>query len=288
MAFQSHLIEDSGGYEVSSDGRLVKTYKRKYRCSNPGAYLTLDLVAVTLGAVPGSVHPDYPAAQAKKISIDRMFHQTPYYDWEVGIDYSTDTVKFAENPMDRPVKRRVFTTETQRSIFKDRNGNMILDAAGCPFDGGVQVNHHQPTIVWQRNEDNASFDLAGFLSLSGSINSDTFAGCAPETLLLVATADETFENSYQYWACTYTIIYNDLGWQPQPVNAGLYERDGSGGLRRIETEDGQPAQDPQPLYAASSGTPGKVIPLSGRPASCNFIKVDHASAIGFSSLSLPL
>ncbi|WP_010586412.1 hypothetical protein [Schlesneria paludicola] len=286
MSFFANLIEDTSGYDVTSEGRLVKTYKRKYRCSNPGGYLNLDEVIVELNILPGNAHPEFPNALVRKISNERMFHQDPYYDWEVGVEYSTETPKFAEDPTERPVKRRVFTTETQRSIFQDRNGKLILDAAGCPFDGGVQVNHHQPTIVWQRNESNDTFNLAQFLALSGCINSDPFAGCDPETLLLVATSDETFESNYHYWASTYTIIYNELGWQPQPVNAGLWQRDGTN-LVRI-TMDGEPVQDPQPLYAASSGTPGKVIPLSARPAACNFIKVDHASAIAFSSLSLPL
>ncbi|WP_010584447.1 hypothetical protein [Schlesneria paludicola] len=282
MSFTPQLIEESGAYEVSSEGRLIKTYKRKYRCSNTGGFLTLDEAVIALGIIPGTPHPHYPNALARKITNERLFHQDPYYDWEIGIDYTTDMPKFAENPMERPVKRRVFTTETQRSIFKDRNGTLILDSAGCPFDGGVQVNHHQPTIVWQRNESDDTFDLSRFLSLSGSVNSDSFAGCDPETLLLVATSDETFENTYHYWSSTYTIIYNDLGWQPQPVNAGLWQRDGSN-LTRIML-DGEPAQDPQPLYASS----GKVIPLSGRPADCNFIKVDHARKIAFSGLALPI
>lgn len=291
MAFKSVKIAESADFSISSDGKLTKTYHETWRCTD-NVYHTTDDVVLSLGILPGTSFSGYAYATARKVGPKRLFHQNPVFTWDVEIEYSTDTPTAAEDPVARPVKRRVHTTEQQRNIFRDSSNQLILDAAGSPPDGGIPVNHHMPTVVWERNESAASFSMTSFVTLSGTLNSSSYAGCDPKTLLLVATAEETFEGQYHFWKCVYTMMYNDQGWQPQFVNAGLFQLTYTGSTPngRVRIYDGkEPAQDPQPLYGASGAGPkGTVVPIANRPGDCNFITVAYNGLMDHSTLGLSL
>lgn len=291
MAFTAKPIAEEADYEITSDGRLVKTYDEMWLCED-NVYHTLDDVIVKLNILPGATYAGYNGAFCRKLKPVRLFHLAPAFAWHVGVNYSSDTPKFAENPMDRPVKRKIFSNETQRVIFRDANGDIILNAAGDPPDGGLPVNHHMPTVGWQRNEDDFGFSMFQFAQYSGKLNADTFGGCDPGTLLLIATADETFEANFHFWQCGYTMIFNDQGWQPQFVNAGVYQIVyATGGTRThklIRDDDNQPITDPQPLYEIGSPQEGSQVPIFARPNACNFIKVNYSGTMSFDSLSLSL
>ena len=292
MTFKSGLIEDKSDYTITSDGKIVKVYDRVYNCSS-NTLLTLDQVYLNLGILLGSPYPDYAYATCRKASPTRLFHKAPFYDWRVDCQWSTDTTVAAENPTDRPVKRKVQSNETQRYIFRDSDGQIILNAAGDPPDGGIPVNHHMPTVSWQRNEAADTFDIGYFNLLSGKLNSVTFGGWSPETLLLIASAEETWEGKYHFWACNYLMIGNDQGWQPQFLNAGLFQLIGPGSTMagklkvRIYESDHTPAEDPRCLYGPGSNI-GRQIPLASLPGAGNFIKVKYSGLMDFSSLNLSL
>lgn len=295
MTFTKELIEETADYEITSEGKLVKNYHEKYLCKNP-TYITTDQVYTDAGITFGSAYRNYHLAFTKKVKIDRLFHKDdPNHAWHADYDYSTDVVQFAENPIDRPTKRKIYSTEVQRVIFRDADGQIILNAAGDPPDGGVPVNHHMPTMSWERNEDSATFDIPTFSVLSGKVNSDTFAGFDPGQLLLVASSDESWESTYHFWKSSYVMYGNNQGWQPQFVNAGYFKKiyTTSGGTttvstKRITGDDGQPVDEPQPLYGFSNPKPGSLVPIANRPDDCNYIKVTYNGSIAFSSLNLSL
>ena len=291
MAFTKKLIEQSGGPTVSSDGKVVSTYTHKYLCeNNGGGYLTLDQVVQRTGFKANQPYADNIAAGIRKVIPTRLFHHDPQYAWTVDVEWSTDVPQAAEDPSDRPVLRRVYASETQRYIFRDSSNNIILNSAGDPPDGGIPVNHHMPAINWKRNEDDSGFSTQRFQTLHGKLNSTSFACCSPGTLILVAEADETYEGKYHFWACNYTMVYNDQGWQPQFVNAGLQElKVVSGTTIKVPILDDQkqPVQNPEPLYGPGANV-GKKVPISARPGSCNWITVTYSGTMDFSSLLLPL
>lgn len=292
MTFTSGLVEDKADFTISSDGKIVKVYSRQYKCQNP-ALLTLDQVCTNLNITLGSPHPDYAFATCRKVQPERLFHKPNNSAWIVNCEWSTDTPIAAEDPTQRPVKRKVQSNETQRYIFRDSDGQIILNAAGDPPDGGIAVNHHMPSVSWQRNESGDTFDIGYFNLLSGKLNSVPFGGWAAETLLLIASAEETFEGKYRYWACNYLMLGNDQGWQPQFLNAGLFYLVGSGTTMggklklRVYGDDNQPSEEPRCLYGAGSQL-GNKIPLSALPGAGNFIKVKYSGLMDFSSLNLSL
>lgn len=295
MAFTFTLIEDVMSLTVDSSGKMIKTYDRKYLCKSD-TEKTLDQVAAAVGVLPGAPHPDFAIATAKRIGTTRRPTLAPHCAWDHSIHYSTEGVVPEDDesfdPEDRRVKRRTGTTQQQRFIIKDRNDVLITDAAGSAIDGGVPVTDYLGTITWERDEDHTSSSMSQAAILSGKINSLTFMGCDPETLMLEVTGEEKYEGSHHFWTFTYTMVYDRKGWQPKPLNAGLYQlKDGR--RERIQEVDEagkkQNTQEPQPLYSSSNVVPGpgRVIPVASRPGSCNFLDIDHYIAFDFTTLGLP-
>ena len=285
MPFTQTLIEQSANYSVSSDGKITRTYNEKYRCRND-TLLTLDQVQAASGFVALQVYSGNSLAFCRAVRPNRLFMGPSKFVWELDVEWSSECPQAAENPVNRPVLRRVYSNETQRQIFRNASGQIVLNSAGDPPDGGISVNHHMPAINWKRNEAHAGFSIGTFNQLSGKLNSTSFAGCDPGTLLLIATADEAFESTYHYWSADYTMVYNDQGWQPQFLNAGLQELKTVGGVVvKVPIFDGssQPVQTPEPLT-----TGGVKVPYSSRPSGCNFITVTYSGTFDFSTLGLSL
>jgi hypothetical protein len=268
---------------VNSDGRLIKEYDDTYLCKSP-INLTNDGACSECGVLPGAPHPEWPFATARSIECTRNMTHVPFCAWNISIHYSTEAVVPADNsdtsPELRRVKRRTGTMEQQRFIIKDRNGILITDAAGSPF-GGIPVTDRLGTYTFERDEDHNAGSMSQAAQYSGKLNSVTFAGCDPETLMLDVVGEEKWEGNYHFWTFSYVMTYDKDGWQPKPANAGLYYLAG-GQRKRILEIDGtglKGVQEPQPLSAA-----GAVIPVASRPAACNFITVDHYITFDFADL----
>lgn len=299
MAFAFLLESTRMRTSVSLDGKLTKTFTDSYLCTNE-TELTLDAVAAAVGVLPGAPHPDRADATARDFDTVRRMTHTPHCAWDHTITYSTEgTVpesSSSTDPEDRRVLRSTGTTTQQRFIIKDRNGVLIVDTAGSPYDGGIPVTDYLGTIQWTRCEAHSSSSMSQAAQYSGKLNSTTFMTCAAETLMLHVTGQEKYEGTYHFWEFTYTMTYDKDGWQPKPVNAGLYQRveKSTGGFERQRIMEGTgtsatKTQEPQPLYGSTSSSPipGSVIPVASRPGSCNFIDVDHYITFDFTTLGLP-
>lgn len=284
MAFTFAVTEDSMDADVSPVGKVIRTHSRTYLAKYDGTtFQSSYAAAVALGFSAGDAHPDDPYALVRKIHPVRKKTRIPQA-WDITVEWSTETTEeqLSANPIDRRVIRSESTSDQTRYITKDRNGKMIQDTAGSPFDGGIPVNVKLGSMVFTRNETHDSQYYVGKANtLSGYLNSTAFAGAAAGTLMLNVTAQETFEGDYHYWVVTYTMTYDPLGWQPNPLNAGMYKL--SNGARIRITENGAPSSEPTPLDAA-----GAVVPVANRPDSCIFVDVDYYDTMDFSLLGLPL
>ena len=173
-------------------------------------------------------------------------------------------------------------------MVQDRNGEMILNAAGQPFDGGVPVAVRMGVATATRNITAAGYNKNTVLATSGKLNSVAYLGAAIGTLQVDITAEEKYEGSYHFWAETYTFAYDPEGWQPKPMNAGFFYRDAYDVLTRIRNEDlgdtadpTAPVQEPEPLT-----TLGGLLPIADRPSLCNFITVDAYDSTAFAAFGL--
>jgi hypothetical protein len=286
MTITVEMLEESTSEFIGSDGKPVieisETYLMK-DSSSSRVYVNaarLNFHAAT-GIVPGAAHASTPVMRYRKVDPKRLETRQPYQRWSVTCTATTDCPLIDDpNPANRRWKRSVTDSDQQRFIFRDRDDKLIVDKAGTPFDGGIPVNVKLITYKWQHNTDWSVYNLGTIGSISGTINSDSFLGKDPYTLMLTYAATEEWEGQYHYASEEFTIIYDPMGWRPKPANAGLYEIKDSK-RQRIKIE-GKEAIEPEPLTTA-----GAVIPYGQRPDACNFITVNYYNEIAFGDLGLP-
>lgn len=290
MTFLFGRVERSEHVTVESNGRLKKTYDDTYLAIDDSATaISTDDVLAGIGVLPGAPHPNWSAAICIDINVTQGASRAPHCYWHVSYHYSTfgevPESQTSTAPDERRIRRKFTPTTQQRFILKDRLGNLITDAAGSCFDGGVPVDVRLGTLTFERDILHVNFDLETTFTRSGSLNSATWLGAAIGTVMLDMSAEEKWEGGYHFWTVTYTFCYDKDGWQPHPANAGLYQLPlGVADRRtRIVEDDGTPTVEPQPLYAN-----GALIPESLRATDGNFIAVDYYPTFDFNTLNLPL
>lgn len=288
MTITVHLQDESHTKTINNDGKPVLEYQEVYLMEdNTNSTVNIHQAGVnftsTTGIECGSNYANYNAALARPMSLKKHQTRPPCQKWNVTVNYTTDCPVIDDpDPSHRRWLRSSSISAQQRYVFRDKNNKLIVDAAGSPFDGGIPVDVELTTITWKHNVDWASYDIGTQGKLSGSLNSDTFAGCDPYTLKLAYSFNEEHEGQYHYAAETYSITYDPLGWKPKPANAGLFYLN-SGVRTRIKDAAGKDVGEPEPLTLA-----GAVVPVASRPSLCTFVTVEYHNTLSFSSIGLPL
>ena len=284
---KNELMGETSKFSIDNTAKIVRTYQQKRLVTSPNAGYNWE-VAQALNYSPGEQHPSDTAATLRDMDIERQFTRevdgtvTPSVAWDLTLNYSTETTtqyEASEDPtMARPIRSWSTTSQSLYAI-KDRDGDLIVNAANQPFDGGIPVTLEMPTLVIERNE--YGFNGALATQYANALNSDTFSGAAPETLRLKITAQEKNQGQYNYWTVRYEMAYYWLGWQPLPVNAGLKQLK-SGVLVDCLDANKNPVSSPVPLDTA-----GLQVPIGSLPSGANFIKVLYYRTMPFGSLGLP-
>lgn len=266
---------------LSQEGRIGREYNQK-RLVVTDIETTEYALGTALGYLLGEAHPDDPRALLVDYELDRRERtRPPHCVFDVSLRWSTfgpPTANNTDDPLQQRVKRDFKNREHTFYVFKDRNGNMILNGAKQPFEGGIPVTLNLPTYTYVRNE--AVFSGTYATTWSNAINSDTFNGCAPKTLRMIVDAAEQYESDSVFWPVTYQMAYLPIGWQPLPLNAGLQFLS-SGKLKPCLDDNLNPVTSPVPLSTA-----GAQLTIASLPASANFIEVDWFVQQPFSSLGL--
>ena len=278
-------VSEKATFTSNNQGKLIRNYAHKRLVTTPATSDTtggnsVDLFnacGYTIGQQFSNDSYAVLTSFAGSVGLDKG-----KYAWDLDLDYSTEGTPSYDNSID-PTRQRIVRTwqSVEQTLFigRDRNDNIIVNTANQPYDGGVPVTVELPTLTYEFNQFN--FSGATATSYSNSLNSDTFSGADPETLRLKITAKETFEGSFTYWAMRYEMAYFPLGWQPQPVNAGLYQLI-SGKLTRCKDRDQQDATSPMPLDEF-----GQQIPIASLPQAAFVNKVDYFGLMPFGSLGMP-
>lgn len=296
MAFSVQwLVDGPNNSHIEQGGRIVSKYKRTYLYRTDAASPPTEAqIVADVGIVPGSPHPNDSNATCQSVEISHGVGPTkcPHFARHVAVEWSTIAPAPNTVSTDPTTMRTIWSlgaTIQSRYIVQDRNGVMILNSAGQPFDGGVPVAVRLGTAVARRNITASGYNKNTVLAYSGKLNSATFLGGAAGTVQVDVTAEEKYEGGYHFWAETFQFAYDPEGWQPKPMNAGFFEIR-SGKLERIRNQDVDPTttvdpeglvQEPEPLLES-----GAIVPLASRPASCNFIEVDAYGTFDFTTLGL--
>lgn len=303
MSFSLGLFWDGPhNSTVEQSGRIVSRFSRVYLYkTDAAARPTEAAILVDVGIDPGSSYPNDPNATCESVELGPGPERTrpPNLCYQVKVEWSTTAPVPNAQSTDPTTTRTIWTlgsTIQSRYIVKDRNGEMILNSAGQPFDGGVPVDQRFGKATAVRNVDATGYDKDAIVAMSGKLNTDIYLGGDPGTVQVDVEASEKYEGDYHFWEERYTFNHKPDGWQPNPMNAGFFQKtDDAECLTRIinsDLHDGSycsgdandptaPVQEPEPLL-----TNGKIVPIADRPDLCNFVDVDFFESFDMSTLGL--
>lgn len=288
--------------EVQSDGRCVSTYmEKRLGRTDAGSFPTPQEIATAFGVVRGSPYPTDTNAICRKVDIGPgpVMTRAPFLAFIATIEWSTNAVKPDQADDDPTTSRTIWSIRPEvqgRYVIKDRNGDLIINAAGQPFDGGIPVDVRLGKVVAKRNVIAAGYDVDTVLTYSGRWNSETFLGAPAGKVQVDITADEHYEGAFHFWSETYEFKYDPQGIQPKALNAGFFQRksgdendpDYNVLLRIINSDVGDtnnpddPVQEPEPLTET-----GILLPVDQRiTPGGNFIEIDHYDSYDFNLFNL--
>lgn len=299
-------IAEESGSEVQADGRIINTYSRTYQYKTDSMTRPTESdIYADIGIDPGSMYDNDSLATANKASIGPGPAMTipPHLCYHVKFGWATNAPIPNEVSSDPTTRRTLWSIKPNIQstyIIRDRNGKLIVNAAGQPFDGGIPVDVRFGTAIAKRNVDASGYNKSTVMANSGKLNDDTYLGGAAGTVQVDIEAEEHFEGAAHFWSETYTFNYNPNGWQPKPANVGFYWKVPFTGkiepitIADLESSSSDPTkvQEPEPLYdaAAELADPthvkGTVVPYSDRPDGCSFVEVDYFEEIDFDAFGL--
>ena len=273
-------VSEKASFSTNNQGKIVRNYNHKRLVVTDSLMNSVELwnqLGYTLGQTYSN--DDWAVLTNWDASIDVSSGK---FKWDIDLQFSTEGTPTFENSID-PTKQRIVrtwqTVEQTMYIVRDREKAMIVNTANQPYDGGIPVTIELPTLTYEFNQFNFSGSTG--TQYANSLNSDTFSGAEPETLKLKIGAKETYEGQYRFWAMRYEMSYFPFGWQPQPINAGLYQLV-SGKLTRCKDRDNQDATSPMPLDHN-----GKQIAIASLPDAAFVNKIDFYPTMPYGNLGMP-
>jgi len=281
----------SVAYNASS-GKTVTTRKRHFWAkTNAKTDDDVTVLAYVSCPVVGDAHPN----DADCYCIQRSAtNRNDSYVWDIDCHYS-DEFEIKTNPLLDPAKIQWNTEQFQTPVWRDRDGNAIINSAGDPFDPPAEKDDSRWTAVITKN---VAAIPAWFFAFQDAVNSSSFTLdgktiAAGEAKMSGINVSETQErNGVSYRVLTMTMHFRGEGddagssgygtgggsdefepWELVMLDAGMRELSnvgsGSGGdaeLRHIKNPgDGEPVSSPVPLDGAGealdSPTPGTAVYL---------------------------
>lgn len=271
-------------FKAASDGSISRTYTLKYLAASDSIteLSVLDCLSA-LGLQAGAPFAQDGNATLEDCEVDRLDTVPPHCAWDVTLTYSTQAKapqSDTQDPTQWRTKRSKRYRELPRSIIRDKNDKLIVNAAGDPPSGGVPITDYPWIFVYEWNRNVPTSD-----TFHASINLAKFNNCDPFTLLCLIHSEEVYEGAFHYWKETIEMHYDALGWKPKPVNAGLYQLK-SGSKVPCRDDQNQPAAEPQPLHDGTFGAVGLMVATVDRPDKCGFVTVDHYKTSDFTKIGV--
>jgi hypothetical protein len=150
--------------------------------------------------------------------------------WEVELDYQSDVIQKAENPLDDPVLYSLNWAQYEKVIEKDTDGKPLANTVGDLFtDPPYTQDDSRPVLIVRRNE--AELPIASAIQYKDKVNSDTFYGADPGHVKCtnINTSETQTRNGVTFYTVSYEFQFNNETFQPSILNRGHRSRATAGG-----------------------------------------------------------
>jgi len=186
------------------------------------------------------------------------------------------------SPLAMPPEENWYFATTNEPIDRDIEGNPLTNSAGESFDPPLTREFHD--LVGRIIKNQVAYNPVMAYEYIGSINSDSFRGFPPETVLCrVFTGDEVYTPYMKYYRVTYEFQVRFDGWKRRVLDQGFREYVGTGTdgaplYKQFTDNEGNPLTEPTLLNGN-----GKKLDDG---ASAVFLEFDVRRKLPFSKLGL--
>lgn len=200
--------------EIGSTGG---TARRRWVCSLSDNTLTAGgppdiatILTATAGASWGAYHPVHTQLRLRKLSVNERFEDDPYKLEVIG-EYGLITADEILEPQFRASQWAFESQPGQIPALWYYQGDLLypLTNSAGDFFPGLVTDESLIRIKVQRNFTSVPY---GWLAVQNHINSDTYLGCGPNTIKVVAVdvvrnAEEWNSTYQEYYTATATMQY---------------------------------------------------------------------------------
>lgn len=242
MAIVGSAIDVSyrlGGESTQSD--QDREYRRFFMVES-NLTSELEALVATAPGIPfyGEAHPSDLGAFAKEYTLTR--EPDNRFIWYVEVLYDS-TVESKErepaDPLDRTPKVSWESTQTQKFIWKDRDGDAIKTEAGEYFIDTPTIDEVRWVITIESNE-TAPTDLTWLLTYPNTLNDSSVTvdgvSFSAETLKCqgVTISSPQIENNVTHRKVKVVLHYNPDGWDLEILHRGFQQ------VNPLYPSDGEP------------------------------------------------
>jgi len=241
--------------------------------------------------VIGNTHPSDANAFCQQLAVTQ---KSGWRVWTVTATYSTER-PLNTNPTSDPAIINWNSEQFQKPAVFDRNGNLIVNSAGDPFDPPLMMDDSRRVVTVQKN---LAVVPVWILDYQDAVNSDTFSidgvsiGVGLAKMQAVTVGPVERRSSTVFRTVNFTIHLQRDGWALEPLDAGFRELAeesasvnagpcGASAVRNIlNCYDQQPVAAPVPLDGE-----GRAL-SEPSPTNCVFLTYHVYKTRAFSSLPL--
>lgn len=213
-----------GSRKTSVNSKGERTHRRIWhaKCDSPydDGLVVLDEVGVVYGSIYATENSTDVGATCNNIDVELIDKST--WLWQVTATYGPE--QDTNNPLNEPPSYQWGVVRSQKLVDYDVFSTAILNAAGDPYEQGVQKSVALSTLTVQTNEKYFSWNTAR--AYNDCTNSNSWKGAAPGTLRVTITAsDDWHQEIGEYWHVTYFFEHSKdpQGWDAVVLNKGFNE-----------------------------------------------------------------
>ena len=236
--------EDAGGRRASNQ-KGIRTYTRVFK---------FETSEEAEDAYDVGSHPDAPA-------IGSAFHDAwcisstpecvaPWKGWTITAEYSSER-EMNEDPTQDAMQIRVYTEQFQKPAIFNKDGELIVNSAGDPYDPPPMMDDSRRVISLVRNVASCP---SWVLEYEDAVNSDTFTArgvtyaIGTGKVQSVSLSDSQKRNGIEFYTLEVLIHLQKNGWLLKNLDAGFRELNYSSELINILNQgDGERVSAPVPL-----------------------------------------
>lgn len=243
------LQEDAAG-RTATNSRGIRTYTRVFLFETDSQ---LD-DAWEVGSHPDAPRIGQAFRDAWCISTTPACIE-PWKGWSVTAEYSS-AFEMNEDPTQDAMQIRVYTEQFQKPAVFNKDGELIVNSAGDPYDPPPMIDDSRRVISLVRNVPNCP---SWILDYQDAVNSDTFTvrgvtyAIGTGKVQSISLSDAQKRNGIEFYTLEVLIHLQKNGWILKTLDAGFRELDYDGDLVNIlNTGDGERVSAPVPLNGSGA------------------------------------